>query len=314
MSQGDHRTMPAATGPHRPSARRHRLAGGALVALGVLVGASASAAAATSAQVSGTVKRVDAKARTFTVITSRGTTTVTVTAATSYHDSLVAHASFSDLRPGDSVVAIGTRTGRAERATIVIIGGRSGGPGRGPAGGPGGFFGGTFGTVTAVDRHADRFSLKTASGATLTVTVSSRTTYRDPGRATASFADVKTGIRVAVAGTAQHGTEAATSVVIARFGGGFPGGFGGGTTGTLRAIDARSGTLTITTPAGTTVTVKVTASTTYRDGRATTSFAKLKTGERVFVSGTSVHGVLSATRVIIGFPGGFGGRPAPAGG
>jgi hypothetical protein len=57
------------------------------------------------------------------------------------------------------------------------------------------------------------------SGTTLTVDVSSKTTYRDFGVASASLANVKVNERVAVFGTTSAGTVTATSVAIGMTGG-----------------------------------------------------------------------------------------------
>jgi hypothetical protein len=58
---------------------------------------------------------------------------------------------------------------------------------------------------------------------------------------------------------------------------------------------------------GTTVTVHVSSSTTYRDhGVTSPSLANVTTGEMVLVQGTTVSSVVTATGVLIGFGGGMG--------
>jgi hypothetical protein len=74
------------------------------------------------------------------------------------------------------------------------------------------------------------FTLETRNKTTVTVGVTSTTTYRDPTVASASFADVKVGERVGVVGTTTSDTVDATSVMIGtpRGPGGKPGTVGGG--------------------------------------------------------------------------------------
>jgi hypothetical protein len=84
------------------------------------------------------------------------------------------------------------------------------------------------GTVTSVS--GDTFVLTTGSGSTVTVDVSSSTTYRDAGTTSASLADVKVGQHVAVVGKESNGTVTATSVMVGTpptSGKGGPGGGGG---------------------------------------------------------------------------------------
>jgi hypothetical protein len=68
------------------------------------------------------------------------------------------------------------------------------------------------GTVKSVG--TDTFTLATKSGTVVTVTVTSSTTYRDPGVTSASFATVAVGQKVAVVGTDTSDVVAATSVMI----------------------------------------------------------------------------------------------------
>ena len=77
--------------------------------------------------------------------------------------------------------------------------------------------------------------------------------------------------------------------------------------GTVASVGANS--FTITTKAGATDTVNVSSSTTYRDrGVTTPSLANVIVGESVAVFGTLNSGVVTATSVAIGTPGGWGGH------
>lgn len=70
------------------------------------------------------------------------------------------------------------------------------------------------GTVESLNTAANSFTVKDESGTTTTVTVSSATTYRDPGPDTASLRNVTVGEHVAVLGTTSAGAVRATSVLI----------------------------------------------------------------------------------------------------
>jgi hypothetical protein len=93
--------------------------------------------------------------------------------------------------------------------------------------------------------------------------------------------------------------------------------------GKVASVDTTTGdSFTLIEPNGTVVTVEVSSTTTYRDGKVTApTFANLKVGEMVSVQGTTASGTVTATSVFIGFGGfgpggggghGWGGRPAPA--
>jgi hypothetical protein len=78
------------------------------------------------------------------------------------------------------------------------------------------------GTVESVGTGS--FTVKDRAGTTVTVDVTSSTTYKDAGVASPTIADVTVGERVAVQGTTASGTVTATSVLI---GGGFGAGHRG---------------------------------------------------------------------------------------
>ncbi len=178
-------------------------------------------------------------------------------------------------------------------------------------------FGGTppaaVGTVKSLG--SGTFTLTTPSGTTVTVDVDSSTTYVDPEKSSPSIADVTVGAHVAVFGTDTADTVTATKVAI----GGPPNGAGtgkppfGGTppaaVGTVKSLG--SGTFTLTTPSGTTVTVDVDSSTTYVDPeKSSPSIADVTVGAHVAVFGTDTADTVTATKVAIGGPpNGAGGPP-----
>ena len=86
-----------------------------------------------------------------------------------------------------------------------------------------------------------------------------------------------------------------------------------GTVGTVVSVDRAAGEFTIRTAAGSTVEVKVTKATSYREGAGTATFSDVTVGESVAVIGTTSHGVETAAVVVVGrqsgrpsFPGGPG--------
>ncbi len=91
-----------------------------------------------------------------------------------------------------------------------------------------------FGTVESVGTDSSGvnfFTVKAKDGTTVTVDVTSSTTYKDPKVTSPSFADVSTGEMVMVQGTMASGVVTATSVSIGfgkAMGGGRNHGHGGG--------------------------------------------------------------------------------------
>jgi len=181
-------------------------------------------------------------------------------------------------------------------------------------------FGGTppaaFGTVASVGSNT--FTLTTHDATTVTVHVSSSTTYVDPSVTSPTFSTIKVGDHVAVFGTDTSDTVTATKVAIGGPDGhGGPGGHGGkggpgdhdgfgGTPpaafGTVASVG--SNTFTVTTHDSTTVTVHVSSSTTYKEfGKASASLADVTVGARVVVFGTDTSDTVTATSVGIGDPG-----------
>ena len=240
---------------------------------------------------------------TFTVKGHNGsTTTVDVTSSTTYKDNGVAHPTLANVKAGEYVAVAGSSSSGTVHATSVMIGG-PGGPG-GPAGfgGSHGFGGGTppaaAGTVGNVGTNT--FTVKGHNGSTTTVDVTSSTTYKDYGVTSPTLANVKAGEFVAVAGSSSSGTVHATSVMIGGPGGpggpaGFGGshGFGGGTPPAAAGTVGNVGTNTFTVKGhnGSTTTVDVTSSTTYKDyGVTSPTLSNLKAGDFVVVPGRALRG------------------------
>jgi preprotein translocase subunit YajC len=159
---------------------------------------------------------------------------------------------------------------------------------------------------------SDTFTLTTHDGTTVTVDVSSSTTYVDPSATSATFSTIKVGDHVAVFGTDTSNTVTATKVAIGDAGGfGGPGGGWGGhgapggtppaAFGTVKSVG--SDTFTLTTHDGTTVTVDVSSSTTYREaGKSSASLSDVTVGSQVVVFGTDTSDTVTATSVGIGAP------------
>ncbi len=327
--------------PNLRSRRRRglRVTTAAAVALGLAVGGGAVANAAGSGSTPstsvpgapfghdglggtppaavGTVASVGTN--TFTLTGRDGTkVTVDVGSTTTYVDPAVTSPSLADVKVGAHVAVFGTDSSNTVAATKVAIGG-PGGPGDmdGPGGrhGMGGTPPAAVGTVASVGTNT--FTLTGRDGTTVTVDVSSTTTYVDPAVTSPSLADVKVGAHVAVFGTDSSNTVTATKVAI-----GGPDGPGGrhgmgGTppaaVGTVASVGTN--TFTLTGRDGTTVTVDVSSTTTYREvGVTSATIADVKVGSHVAVFGTESGSTVTATSVGIGMPGGPGGPGGPGDG
>jgi hypothetical protein len=132
------------------------------------------------------------------------------------------------VKANERVAVLGTATSGVVTAKSVLIGAPGGNFGHRFGGwhGPSASAGpASFGTVVSVGSKS--FTLKTFSGKTVTVEVSSSTTYREFQVASPSFAAVKANERVAVLGTATSGVVTAKSVLIGATGGNFGHGIGG---------------------------------------------------------------------------------------
>jgi len=218
-----------------------------------------------------------------------------------------------------AAVALGLAVGGGAVANAAGSGSTTPSSTPGAPGGHHGFDGtppAAFGTVASVG--SDTFTLTTHDGTTVTVDVSSTTTYVDPAVTTPTLADVKVGSHVAVFGTDASNTVTATKVAIGAPDGtggpdgkGGPGGFDGtppAAFGTVASVGTN--TFTLTTRDNTTVTVDVSPSTTYMErGVTTASIANVTVGTRVVVFGTDTSNTVTATKVGIGGPSGGPGGP-----
>jgi hypothetical protein len=82
--------------------------------------------------------------------------------------------------------------------------------------------------------------------------------------------------------------------------------------GTVKSVG--TDIFTLTTHSGTVVTVDVSSSTTYVDPKVTSaSLSNVTVGEQVAVVGTDTSNTVTATKVLIGAPGGPGGQGGPGG-
>jgi hypothetical protein len=140
---------------------------------------------------------------------------------------------------------------------------------------------------------------------------------RGRGVRVTSAAAVALGLAVAggsVAGATSNAPSPSTSSGSAPQGNRPPGGGSPpAVVGTVKSVG--DGTFTITTQDGTTVTVNVSSSTTYRDHDVTSpSLANVTVGERVAVFGSDNANVVTATGVAIGAPPDGGGPGGTLGG
>ena len=154
------------------------------------------------------------------------------------------------------------------------------------------------GTVASVPAD-NAFTITTHAGTTLTVDVTTSTTYVERGVSSPSLADVTQGALVALFGTISGTTVSATevSIWVPKVASNQP--VAAGTVASVPADNA----FTITTHAGTTLTVDVTASTTYVErGVSSPSLADVTQGALVALFGTISGTTVSATEVSIAPP------------
>jgi len=110
--------------------------------------------------------------------------------------------------------------------------------------------------------------------------------------------------------TASSATKPPTTIPARGPGGLFGGGgaarpgFAGGVFGTVKTVG--TGTFTVTTRAGSTVTVDEQSSTVYSEGTTSATSSAVVVGARVAVEGSESGATVKATRVIILPAGGFG--------
>ena len=140
------------------------------------------------------------------------------------------------------------------------------------------------GTVTGTSSSG--FTVKDRNGVVWTVTVGSTTVYRT-GSGNGSKSDVTTGVAVVVAGT-QSGNSISAATVFVRL------------PTVVGKVTAKSGSdLTIQTPGGTTITVHVSGSTSYRiAGKTSASLSDITVGSTIVAQGTQrADGSLDASTI-----------------
>jgi hypothetical protein len=218
-------------------------------------------------------------------ITTRSSTTLTVdvTASTTYAERGVSSPTLADVTQGELVAVFGTISGTTVTASeVVIVPPR---PNHGFA---------TAGVVQATPTSAG-FTVLTWNGTTVTVDVTASTTYFERGVSAASLTDVTQGGFVAVFGTISGTTVTASEVVIVPP---WPN-HGFATAGVVQATPMSEG-FTVLTWNGTTMTVDVTASTTYAEyGVSAPSLADVTQDEFVGVFGTTSGTTVTASEVVI---------------
>ena len=223
----------------------------------------------------------------FSITTHSGTSlTVEVTGSTTYAERGVTSPTLADVTLGELVAVFGTLSGTTVTASEVVIWVAK----------TSGFRPAAAGTVTVPPAGAS-FSITTHSGTSLTVEVTTSTTYAERGVTSPTLADVTQGELVAVFGTLSGTTVTASEVVIVppRPNHGFA------TAGTVQATPTSTSTdFTVMTWNGTTMTVDVTAATTYAEfGVSAPSLANVTQGEFVGVFGTTSGTTVAATEVVI---------------
>ena len=215
----------------------------------------------------------------FTITTASGVDlTIDVSGSTTYIDEAVSSPSFANVTVGEHVAVFGVLSAGSLAATTIAIGAPIS---PAPLG--------QWGTVKAVG--TGNFTIATHGGATITVQVSSSTTYLDALDSSPSIADVTVGAHVVVFGVLSAGTEAATAVAINPHA--QPPVFG-----TVTSVGTSS--FVIELKAGTTVTVDVSGSTTFLDEAVgSPSLANVAVDQHVAVFGPISAGTVSATAVAI---------------
>jgi hypothetical protein len=217
----------------------------------------------------------------FTLTTCKGVTwTVDLTGSTTYTERGVTSPTYSGVAVGDEAVVFGTSTGTdtATASSVVII--------QRPV---------VSGTVaTAPVSPTGSFTLTTRKGVTWTVHLTGSTTYTERGAISPSYVNVAVGDQVVVYGTST-GTDSvgATAVAIMQR---------PVVVGTVATAPATpTGSFTVSAWKSQTVTVDLTASTTYTEvGVTSPGWVNVAVGDLVVVYGTSTGtGTFTATSVVI---------------
>ena len=277
-------------------------------------GAFGSVASVDGATAAGSCGKAD-QAGTFTLTQHKSSTPVTVNVdtTTTFMEPGVTSATFANVCVGEFVAAQGTNTNNVVTATKVGIA-----PPHVEDHGEGAFgkvasVGGVTTDGACLTGDTGPFTLTSFKGMnTVTVNVSSSTTYSEKGVTSATFANVCVGEFVAAKGTNTNNTVAATQVFIAP-----PhpapkppeGAFGkvasvGGVTTDGACLTSDTGPFTLTSFKGAkTITVNVSSSTTYSEkGVASATFANVCVGEFVGAKGAVSNDTVTATQVFIAPP------------
>jgi hypothetical protein len=222
---------------------------------------------------------------TFTISSRGQTVTVDVSGTTNYVEQSTPSPSVGDVGVGDFVALYGTESGTTVTATEVnIFVPKSMRPAPVVAG--------TVEATPAVD--ATDFLIMTLSGTTVTVDVSSTTTYFETGLAAATLLDVSQGESVVIFGTGTSPTVTASEVAIHRAP--FV------SAGTVTSTTGLPTSFTITTWNSGTLTVDVSAGTIYTQFGSTVTIAAITDGARVGVFGTTSGTTATAGEIVIAEP------------
>jgi hypothetical protein len=215
----------------------------------------------------GTVASAPGSGDTFTVTACKGQTwTVTVTGSTTYTERGVSAPTLADVLVGDQAAVYGTVTGSdAVTASSVIITDRA-------------VVMGTVASVTTTP--ADSITVTAWKSQTVTVDVTSSTTYTERGVSSPTFSDIAVGDQVVVYGaTTATATVTATSVVIMQV---------PVVCGKVASVGGPGGSFTVTGSKGQTWTVDVSGATTYTErGVSAPTLSSVAVGDQVEVYGTS---------------------------
>jgi hypothetical protein len=222
----------------------------------------------------------------FTVKSRNGTTTtVEVSSATTYVERGVSAPSLSNVTVGELVAVFGTISSTTVSATEVAI--------AQPRASIGSFA--TAGTVESAP-VSNAFTVTTWSGSTMTVEVSSATTYVERGVSAPSLSNVTVGELVAVFGSTSGTTVNATEVAIAQPRASI---VNFATAGTVESAPSNN-SFTVKTWTGTVMTVDTTSATTYAECNVSNpSLSNVSVGEFVGVVGATSGTTVTATEVLI---------------
>ncbi len=293
-------TMRADSGPGLAPHHGHRHHPAPPAVFGVVASVNGTATAGTCGAAG--------SAGTFVVSGPRGAaTTVEVSTTTAFVEQGVSAPTFADVCVGDRTGAFGTDPGGTFTATVVFV---APPPTPRPR-----FVSGTVASVNGTSASgacgtagsAGSFVLDAFHGTTITVDVTSTTSFAEPGVAGPTFADVCVGERAGAVGIVTSGTMAATSVFITPPSAPKPHAVFG-TVASVNGIDTSgacgttgsAGAFVLSAFHGTAVTVDVSTITTFFEhGVASPTFADVCVGGHVGAFGIITSGTMAATGVFI---------------